>query len=256
MPSPPNPYRIPKPKTGILWKGSLFTVNEGTLRLTRFDSFSAILTSSHLWLWSELAIPLLTIKSINLLKEGRILSIDFHQALTHQDLVLNLSAHDFFSRADKRKLAILLNELNQAWQAACLQSGEPTFSAALQTLSSEARCEVCGQLPAALLESGYHISFGIAPFFWNDRWKPVCPYVCQRHAIIITCRNNFITSLLGFLGFPGILTGPWYIGKITLRLKKTFPVSILTLGATLLCGLLVPAIASVFLWKWFNSQPP
>lgn len=258
MSSPPNPYRIPKPKTGILWSGRLFTSDKkGRHKTAGSNDCPAVLTSTHLWLWRELAIPLVSIKNILSFTEGAVLRIAFHQALIHQDLVVYLSARDFFSRRDKQKLATLQTALQEAWQTACEQTGVQDFQAAMAALVSDVRCETCGSPHAALLESGYHFSLSLAPFFWgHDYWTTFRPYVCQRHAILTTCRNNFITSLIGYLGFPAIFTGPYHVWQNTRRLQKLFPIGPVTALATLLTGFLVPLLVLISLWLWFTAPGP
>ena len=96
-----NPYRIAKPTDGILWNGTFLGSN---------DTYRAVLTSQYLWLWKELAIPLVSIKKVILTEHGRTMRIIFHQGLIHQDVAIELFMVDFFSRRDQRRLA-------EAWAA-------------------------------------------------------------------------------------------------------------------------------------------
>lgn len=251
---PSNPYRIPKPKQDILWRGTLRRANErGKSQLGCTDIYNALLTSTHLWLWDELAIPLTTITKITSLNQGGGAGIYFHQALIDQNLIAHVRMEKFFFFPDRKRMAVFTTLLQEARENALAQApGQGSIHAVVETLRSEAKCEKCGDPHAALLAIGWLFSFGIFPFFWVQNWNPVRPYLCRKHAIRSTCWHNFITSLVGWLGFPGILTGPFYVWKNAFQLKKTFPISPPIFLLTVMCGLFVPIVTISLIRRWIS----
>ena len=241
-----NPYRIAKPTDGILWNGTFWGSN---------DSYRAVLTTQYLWLWKELAIPLVSIKKVILTENGRTMRIIFHQGLIHQDLAIELFMVDFFSRRDQRRLAEAWAVIHKAWSATLTPAPENSMPQGLKSLLSQASCEVCGNPKAALLESGYHISFGIL-FSPIDvaKWVPVRPYVCTRHAIAVTCRNNLITSLTGYFGIPAIFTGPYHVWRNALRLRQVYSVSPAVALCAGICGMLLPLTVITLLYRWLATR--
>lgn len=249
-----NPYRIPKPKQDILWRGTLLQANEkGKSKLGGNEIYQAVLTSTHLWLWGELAIPLTTITKITTLNQGGGAGIYFHQALIDQNLIAHVRMEKFFFFPDRKRMAVFTTLLLEARENALAQTpGQGSIHAVAEALRSEAKCEICGDPHAALLAIGWLFSFGVVPFILEQNWNPVRPYLCRKHAIRTTCWHNFITSLVGWLGFPGIFTGPFYVWKNAFQLKKTFPISLPTFLFVVLCGLLVPIVTLSALWIWIS----
>lgn len=143
---PSNPYRIPKPKQDILWRGTLRRANErGKSQLGCTDIYNALLTSTHLWLWDELAIPLTTITKITSLNQGGGAGIYFHQALIDQDLIAHVRMMNFFHFPDRKRMAVFTTLLLKARENTLAQApGQGSIHAVAETLRSEAKCEKCG----------------------------------------------------------------------------------------------------------------
>jgi hypothetical protein len=251
-----NPYRIAKPKQGVLWRGQLRPATaHGRRTGSGLIRHNAVLTATYLWIWEELAIPLRTVKEIVPLNKGGAMRMVYHDALTGQDRHLQVCLLNFFGFLDRKKMAVAMQALTGAWQAALtLEPAESTLEVAAEELRREARCEKCGSSDAAVLESGYLFSIGILPFAWAEKWRPVSRFLCRRHAIMATCGYNFLTSLIGHLGFPGILTGQYRVWRNVAALKRVFPVSLPTQLVAGLCGLLVPAAVCVVVWRWVAGE--
>lgn len=243
-----NPYRIPKPKTGRLWTGTLRHVREdGRFKGFSTQRYDAILTSTHLWLSKELAIPLQSIIELGSIDQGQSLSLRYLHALSRDMQEIRFTMVNFWSGVDTQKLAQFTHAIQTAWQTVRPPSRD--LQSLLDLLGTDACCETCGSAQASLLNSGYHLSIGIFPWAWMARWTPVRPYLCQRHAVNATCRNNLLTSALGSLGIPGVITAPFYAIKNTLRLKKTHAIAVPNLIFTALCGLIGPILIGLYIWS-------
>ncbi len=246
-----NPYRIPKPKKNVLWRGTLRPATEaGKFKGSGLNRYEAVLTPTHLWLWNELAIPLQAVTEITPLNDGGAVRITYLHALLRRDEAVHLCMLNFFSFLDRDKLARAVATINEAWQKASESlPGNGDFRAKVVTLISDAKCETCGNPNAKVLESGYQISFGLLPLFHMERWMPKHPYLCRRHAIMTTFGYNFLTSLVGCLGIPGIITGPFWAWRNALQLKKAFSVNSLVVFLAGLTGIFLPVTAFVVLWE-------
>jgi hypothetical protein len=94
---PGNPYKTAKPKDGILWKGMFRPANsKGKFTGEGLTKFQAVLTADCLWLSSELAIPLRTIRSAELVNKSGAVAIVFHNALSRTDEAVGFCMLDFF----------------------------------------------------------------------------------------------------------------------------------------------------------------
>ncbi len=81
-----NPFRIPKPKDDIIFKGNFVAATvEDNQAGDVFDRLNVILTTRHLWLTAELSIPLSSIKSVGLIKKDRVIEIVYRHWLEQQD---------------------------------------------------------------------------------------------------------------------------------------------------------------------------
>jgi hypothetical protein len=253
-----NPYRRPKPKNpeNILWRGAVWEASEkGRARFKQFGRVRAILTPQCLWLSRELVIPLLSLKSVSTISDGRALRIVYCHGLLLKDEVVHLCILNFFSRRDRKRLEKLKEALLSAWKRSVDEAPEGVTSAleAAQFLARDSRCERCGSPHAAVLDSGYVVAVGILFLAWGEWRRGQRLYLCRRHAIFHALWNNLITSAVGHIGFPAILVGQIQVWTNALNLKRSHKVSATVVQLAGLSGTLLPAVVVILLWRWVSG---
>jgi hypothetical protein len=240
---PGNPYKTAKPKDGILWKGMFRPANsKGKFTGEGLTKFHAVLTTDCLWLSSELAIPLKTIRSAELANKSGAVAIVFHNALSRTDEAVGLCMLDFFGFYDRKKVTV--------FQAALLKAigsvSQETPLSADSDLSDNSPpemptgCEKCGSSQAALVELGTFYCLGFYPFFGAYRWEPRRLYLCRTHALRACTLCNLATALVGNLGFPGFFVAPIRVWKNLSSIRGAFPVSTHIVTLQVLTAILLP----------------
>ena len=69
-------------------------------------------------------------------------------------------------------------------------------------------CEVSGDANATHTTCGIYYCFGIYPLLGAYGWQPRERYLSKKYAIRECLKSNFITSLVGYWGIPGIIMAP------------------------------------------------
>lgn len=250
MSKPGNPYRIPKPKQRVLWKGKFYLATaKGKFSGTGLDKWYAVLTADYLWLSSEIAIPLQTVRYIELLNKEGAISIVYYNTLSGQEEVVLLCMLNFLGFHDRKKVRQFNATIQEAIGALPSDSrpGTDLIQVLPDELDIQAGCEKCGSQEAALVELGIFYCFGIYPIAGAYWWKPSRRYLCRDHALRKCTMYNLATSLCGYLGFPGIFVAPIRVWMNISTVKRSFPLSVGIICGEVLTGILLPIIAIGYL---------
>ena len=244
---PGNPYRIPKPRKGVLWKSRFLPATEEG-KCYEFgrvgDAYHVVLTAEYLWLSPELAIPLQTIEGVELRNNDAAVGIRYHNTLSKQDECVFICMRSFLSyrRAAVRQFYETLEHAMNACPS--MPSVAPSEAQSAQDeYGLQAGCETCGSLDAALLEYGRFYCVGVWPILGAYEWEPRRRYLCQKHAVRTCLACNVVTGLVGYLGFPGIFVAPVRVWKNVSQLRKAYPDAVLTASTSLVIGIVAPLIA-------------
>jgi hypothetical protein len=95
-----NPYRMPKPKAGVLFKANFcYADHKG-----RIDDTAGVarlcLTTDYLWVNDNLTIPLASVLDVHC-EKGKVVCVSFYNALVEQEQALWLSARNWVGLRDK-----------------------------------------------------------------------------------------------------------------------------------------------------------
>jgi hypothetical protein len=84
----------------------------------------------------------------------------------------------------------------------------------------ELGCETCGRSDARKVELGSFYCVGVFPFLGAYKWDPTTRYLCEEHAGRKCLALSLVTTLVGYLGFPGIFVAPFRVHMNVSALKK------------------------------------
>jgi hypothetical protein len=220
-----DPYRIKKPRKGVLFKSGFSFLNEKGRRAPALYGperlvYQLAVTRDYLWLSPEVAVPVPTITAVDLDEGGKLLDVTFADARDRQEKHVFLHCLGLMG-ASRKKTAELASLLEKLREEAPDAAG---FMAAGQTEGGkvELSCTVCGDRDARGLELGYFFCVGIYPFLGAYQWKADLVYLCERHAKRRCLALCLLTALVGYLGFPGVFVAPFRIQKNLKVLQEKF----------------------------------
>lgn len=236
-----NPYRMPKPSAGILFKGDFcYADHKG-----RIDDRAGVarirLTSEYLWVNDNLSIPVASVLHVGDVN-GKAVSIVFHNALSDVEEGVILAGRNWFGLRDRGRSYALVHRLEEARRHA---PPLEQFAERIRDQSGELKlgCEVCGAKPANELEFGWFFCFGVFPIAGAYQWKPERRFCCAKHGARACFVNNLVTGLVGYLGFPGVLVAPYRVWRNVREMNKVFGWNTRATVLNTLVGFILPAAA-------------
>jgi hypothetical protein len=229
-----NPYRISKPRNGIIWKGKFFLATEKGYYSNPMLRFRSVLTEEYLWLNSELAIPLTKIKNTEIYNKGKAIKIIYLNILSSNYEIIYLCMLDVFGFYHRKKVQEFIDKLLSA-----RKSGKSVFD------YKELGCESCGCKEANMLNIGVFMCAGIYPLLGMYSWAPMRRYLCKKHALQKCLLFNLIISFCGYLGLPGMFIAPYMAWKNISEVNNVFPQTKTVIVLALLLSILLP-LAIIF----------
>jgi hypothetical protein len=236
-----NPYRMPKPRKGVILKNKLFLANEKGWYSTPMVKFRAVLTEEYLWLNSELAIPLTSIRNTEILNKGKTIKIIYSNILSSNYMIIYLCMLDIFGFYHRKKL----EQFNDA-----LLNAKKSNKSVINY--KQLGCEKCGCKEANLLNLGIFMCAGIYPFLGIYSWDPMQRYLCNKHALQKCMLFNLIIAFCGNLGFPGIFVAPFMAWKNISEVHEVFPQTKTVIAISVLLTILLPLIIIFYILMIFD----
>ena len=198
-----NPYRIKKPKDGVLLK---VLYGLAGYRMAETRSGTCFLTKESLWLKPEITIPIASIENIHVEPDYIWITIDYYHALKNESFTISINGLGFFG-VSPQKTRLLFEKLEEVRkQAGTLD--EYMFGAHNKESNVALGCEISGDPDAKLITLGFYHCFELPLLggMYGEKYKE--RYLSKKYAIRECLKTNMLSSVFGNLGIPGIYQAP------------------------------------------------
>ncbi|MGV8039094.1 MAG: hypothetical protein AB2L07_03140 [Thermoanaerobaculaceae bacterium] len=191
-----NPFRQPVPKSGVLLTAKLWTANHKGKDDSR-ASLQIMATSEYVWLGRDLSIPVAWLKGLEAVGPGFRLAWSNPIDQSEEHAFFCIRTFFGYNTQKRDELLARLGELAAASKA------NPVPPVVQQT-AAVVQCEVCGSPLAEQYNLHWYIN---VLFYWVSR--PDRKLLCRDCASSKVRLMLLSNSLLGSLGFPGAIVGPY-----------------------------------------------
>jgi len=237
-----NPYRVKKPRSGVLLKGRFYWADEKGRTVEGALGMPLRVTSEYCWISSKISIPVPAIVAVETINKDRAVLISYANVLTQKVEQVCICALTFFGRYHRKKNRLFRDLLLE------LKEEAPSLEQWLKDLGGgEAGaglgCERCGSSAAAPVEMSYCLCVGFYPFLGLYLWDPKMRYLCRKHARRACVKYNLLTSFLGYWGFPGVFLAPYCVWRNIASLRKAHPTHFLFAAEEFIYGIIFPLAA-------------
>lgn len=251
-----NPYRIPRPREGLIFKGKFYEatpagrmVEQSMIGTRKLD---VRVTDTSCWLSPEITIPISSIVDVIPINGDRAVEVRYQDALAGRTESAFLCALTLFGFYD-RKAVLGLRDVLLSQRSKAPSLDQVLLAGGVGPAASLPGCERCGDPLAAYADLGYVLCFGIIPFAGVYAWAPRRRYVCVRHAHLLCVYYCLLTLCVGYWGFPGVVAAPLRVAANLASLRRHYRASpTFTVSVGLVAALLPACAAGYGLYRLFR----